>query len=134
MFISFKNSQNDFIKIALKNPVLFFLKAETIQKKSKIIAYYKKIQNKEEKINILSCMRSADTHYKNILNYLVRKNVNKNLLKEKMKLPEILKTSTNIIKLEIPKDEVSDDFIKFAENYSVKNTGKNIFEFKIIEE
>ena len=128
----FEMSKNELVKTALDYPIIFSLKPETLQKKSKIITYYKKLQNKNEKISILSSMKSFDTHYKNILNYLVRKNVDKEVLKKKVTLPELLTSSTGTIKIQLPQSEVAEDFIKFAEDYSTKIVGKNIFEFTII--
>ncbi len=50
------------------------------------------------------------------------------------KLPEILKWyAYKTIKLKLLQDNAVDEFKGFAQNYSMKTLGKNIFEFEIIQ-
>ena len=129
-------SKEEFIKIAIKWPQLFYYKPETLNKKSKILNYYKKLQNKSDnklKITLIS----YDKLYNNILALLLKKNYYPKLTRKKIRenLPELLKNILNNshkIEFEIPEDDVVQDFAAFCEKYSMKTFGENIFKIKTV--
>lgn len=125
-----------FIQSAIKSPVLFCYNSETLYKKSKILNYYKKLQNKSDnklKITLIS----YDKLYNNILVFLLKKNYYPKLTRLKIKenLPELLKNIINNahkVEFEIPEDDVVQDFVAFCEKYSMKTFGENIFKIRTV--
>ena len=73
--------------------------------------------------------------YKDILVCIVKNKRFSTLNKADIKtnLAELLKTCQDTITVEIPNFEYAEDFIKFAENYSIKSTDNNIFKIIVKE-
>lgn len=127
-------SIEDFTETCLKQPSLFCMKPETLGKKLKLENYYRKLQNKDV-TNKLARFDSDKKVYSKILGILI-KNADKNSIKNvnDYDLEQFLKANQDkTFSLEIPQDEVAEDFIKFVQETSIKTIGKNIFEFKIVE-
>ena len=120
----------NFIKTALKYPQLFCLKPESIVKKVRIIQYYNKIQNKN--FNKITTSLQADSYlYEKILTYLVKKADGLRSIINRKEFREYLRKNSKTYHLEIPDNELAKEFIRFAEEFSEKNLGKQIFYFKI---
>ena len=124
-------SLNDYISIVLKQPVLFYQKPENVEKKIKILKYYKEIQGKKTD-TFYYPTNSNDILYEKILNYLVKiSDKLKNAIDEKNFI-NYLKEKNKTYNFIIPTNELTKDLILFAQEFSMKNFGKQIFSFKII--
>ena len=134
---SFGCSTYEYIKIALDYPHLLCQNSNTIGEKLKVENYYRKIKNEEPKK--VPCKVSKEFVYKNILIYLLQKakiEGTEDFIKRKQNfnLTNFIKAfESQTFSLQIPKDEVAKDFVKFVQETSVNTIGKNIFEFKITE-
>jgi len=122
----------DLIQAALKMRTLFCMKPETIVKKVRIIQYYKQIQHKKSD-KIVFCQDSDSILYRNILNYLIRKSDGLKKAIPKKEFVEYLENKNKVYNLEIPENELAQEFIQFAEKFSKENFGKQIFFFKILK-
>ena len=133
----FGMSKAAFVKMALKQPSLFFQNPETLAKKVKIINYSNKFNQKTKTAapSGRSVLNSDEKLYKNILFQIMQKKIFTSLTKTQveLKLAEFLNSSKDVIAIEIPKFDYVEDFIKFAENFSRKVAGKNIFQFTVQE-
>lgn len=123
-------STKEYNTLALKKPTLFYLKPETIAKKANLIRYYKQIQNKSTTKTVIY-LNSDQVLYETILNYLVKKADKLSAAINKNEFIEYLKKADKIYNLEIPANEIAQDFIKFTKEFSAKNFGKQIFSIKI---
>ena len=78
-------------------------------------------------------MTSEDKLYQDILAFIMQKKCYPQLTREEInkRMPELLNSCSGIITAEIPKSDVAENFIKFVNDYSVKITGKNIFNLSV---
>ncbi len=131
-------SINDYFKKIKGKPSILSQKPETLESKLKINAYYYKIKN-EKSLNTIA-QDSNDKLYSKILAYLVQQLKNKEFdsLVKVMKyfnIENFLRVASNKnFYFEIPADEVARDFTKYVQEISIKTIGRNIFEFKILED
>ena len=126
-------SKKEFLAEALIHPQLFYLKPEGLYRKTQVMHYCNKIKNKNDSIKLSGLTHKSETQlYKEILLHLIytHKTFSK-LTKTQIetKLSELINSCQNIITFTIPADDVADGFIKYAQEYSIKTAGKNIFKF-----
>ncbi len=132
---NFNMTKKDFLKIAFKYPALFYLAPESLLRHSKLLSYYRQIQNKKDTTSVTACFASDKKIYTDIFVHLMQSNGHsKYNHKETInRLPEILNTyKDSVCLIKIPANEVTDDVIKFIEEYSTKILGENVFEFTIV--
>lgn len=123
------------IETAMNNGNILCIKPENVLTKHSILNYYKRLQGKSDNEKLYCGSEKDETWYTRMLAFLVSK-------EDKSKIVRALKPAenlTNYLKnrpdkeylFEIPPDNAAEDFIKFAEDFSLKTLGKNIFKFKI---
>ena len=131
----FNLSSEEIIKLAQNKPVIFSLKPENLYENYKAYNYYQKIQHKKPSDEIITTSKTV-IYRKMIFALLKRQHsevVPINIIN--FNFEEFLKTnSNNHFTLKIPQDETAQDFIQYATRISKEVTGKNIFEFNIIED
>ena len=128
-------SEKEFIDCGLKHPIILMSKPDTLLKKLQILNYYKKIKG-EENNNRKIIMTSYNRLYSNIMFYLLGKNnpgtVSGNIANFNIK--KFIQANANkTFKFTIPQDTAANDFVQFINEISQKTIGKNIFEFKIVD-
>jgi hypothetical protein len=127
-------SKKEFIDCGLKHPILLMSKPDTHLKKLQIFNFYKKIKG-EENSNRKIIITSYNRLYSNILFYLLGKNnpgtVSGNIANFNIK-KFIQANADKTFKFTIPQDTAANDFVQFINEISQKTIGKNIFEFKIV--
>ena len=121
----------DIVKLGFKYPQIFCQKPETTAKKVKIVEYYKQIQNKKSGKLVIANV-SAKSMYERILNYLVKDFDKLKTFVQKDAFVEYLRKTDKTYEFKIPLSEFTDEFIKFAKEFSKKNFGKQIFSFHVI--
>ncbi len=126
-------TKDDFVKSALKQPTIFYLKAEPLEKKLNITKLYRKIRKVSGDVQLSSIFNKKESKlYDDILFYLIKTQKGfAKLSKDKLAtmLPDLLKSLENPIEFVIPKDNMTEGFIKYAQEYSLKSSGKNMFKF-----
>ncbi len=125
------NTKKDaFVKSALIKPQLFILKPETIVKKVKIMQYYDEILgNKNNRKSVL--LYSDEKLYHRILDYLVTSQHKLKSSMSELALVSLLEKHDGAYKFEIPQNSLTQEFIEYAQNFSLKHLHKQIFNFKI---
>lgn len=130
----FNLSSKDIIGIAKKQPRVFDRKPESLYENFRIYNYYQKISHGEPK-NELTTINKPRLY--SIITYALLRHQHREAITTKIQnfnLVEFLKANRdNHFTLEIPQDEVVQGFIDYITLISRKTIGKNIFEFKIIE-
>lgn len=127
-------SEKEFITMAIKNPMMFYQNPETLARKTGIVNFYKKIQNKSDKKIKAIPLKSDENLFSNCLKYLIAKQTGAKFdytYKEKDLIEYLKNNPDKEYKFQIPKDKMSEDFIKYSTNLSNNIHGKNIFKFVI---
>lgn len=121
---------------ALSRPLLFFCKPETLAHKLKITDYYNKLQNRfpiQKSVDVSSDKKL----YSEILRLFLRKMFPDETFYyvKRFNFDQFLQLNKDkFFVFEIPDDEIVEEFISAIQELSQKAIGKNIFEFKIVEE
>ena len=128
------------LKFLISKPSVLASKPESIRHRVLAGAYYKKIKGKEVKniFKLIVAINPLHLHASSLA-YLVYKADNAkvrldSIAKRETQLAEYLKSkpeSERHYVLTIPDDEMSEEFINYAKEFSIKLFNKNIFEFKI---
>ena len=131
-------SKKEMLENAIKSPQLFYMKPETLSAKSRIVRYYnRELKKNSQNLKLLTYIsKSESTLYKEMLFHLIRKSkILKNVTNSQIetKLSEYANSSHDPLTFVIPKADFIQSFLEFARNYSIKTTGKNIFNFVVIE-
>ena len=135
----FKITKKEFTNVALKQPSLFCLSPETLERKVKIYAYYKELNNIPVN-NLLECLRlDADKHLlSQVLGVLINQQTNNsikiNYSTKYSQIKEFLEDNSGKYDLKIHNREiVTENLLEFAKNLEKELLNKVKFNFKIIK-
>ena len=105
---------------ALKNPQLFYFNPQTVYEKEKIKEFYAQIKGKDYEIFSTKLQTSTiDAHYMQVLCYLIKKEFDLTKV-EPQNINKILEDVKDRI-IYIPKHEISENVIEFAQKVLPKN-------------
>lgn len=119
-----------FMKEAFKRPTLLSHKPESIAKKANIIKYYKQIQGKNNSALVFSTNSDKNLYY-NILSCLIKNTDGLNAVLKQDKMLKYLNTQNKVYNFTIPLNELAEEFIEYAQRFSMNNFGKQIFKIVI---
>ena len=128
-------SEKELLEQAAISPFLFGYNPEKIKHKADIALLYKQIKGKQNE-NIIKAIRTItdEAHFDIILKYILQKQLgislkNKNLHQN---IQNFITTNENKkIKVQLPQNPVTKEFIDYVNNLSLTSAGKHIFDFKI---
>ena len=135
----FDIEKKEFVSAALKRPSLFCLSPDTLERKAKIYAYYKELNNIPVN-NLLECLRiTADKHLlAQVLGVLINQQTDNSLkITASIKynqVKEFLENNFGKYDLKIHNREiVTENLLEFAKNLEKELINKVKFNFKIIK-
>ncbi len=117
------------IELAAANPTLFYTKPDTAVRKIKLLKYEKQIRNQDD-LKLKYGLESVNVIYKQILGFLVKKQLNLSYFNKDLTYTLKLYPDVNY-KFELPESEFNEEFMEFTRNLFKETLGKSNLEFTI---